>query len=168
MLRVTEALTLAGLVDAQWFTEASSARGTAVHAACALDDAGDLDESTVHPAVAPYLSGWRRFRAEMQPEILTIEEGVRHEPYRYRGTLDRRMKLRGIEGVGDIKTGAPLASHPIQLAAYALTFDRPLARWGIYLREDGSYRIEECRDRRDFDVWKAVITVANFIQEHKA
>ena len=80
MLRVTQAIKLCGLIDAAWSDQYAMDRGTAIHEATALDDKGDLDESTVDPAVKPYLDGWRLFRREMEPQFLTIEEKVRNEP----------------------------------------------------------------------------------------
>lgn len=163
-LRVTGIIKAAGLMGQQWSDEWGMDRGTAVHKAAELDDRGDLDPETVDPMVAGHLAGWRKFRAEAAPEILAVEEEVIHEQYGYRGRLDRRVKLTGVEGILDIKCGQPAAWHPIQLAGYALTFHRPLARWGLYLPGDGNFRLREYRDRNDYDIFKAALTVARWLE----
>jgi len=143
----------------RWSDESALRRGEAVHLATAFDDLGQLAEESLDPRLVGYLAGWRKFRRELSPEIQTIEEKVHHKLYGYEGTLDRRLTLRGRAGILDIKSGLPQRWHAVQLAAYANTFDGPLARWGIYLADDGTYRLEEYKDRHDWDVFKAALTI---------
>ena len=159
-MRVTELIRACGLMDLTWCTQEALDRGTAVHLACELDDRGDLDESSVDPVIMPYLMGWRKFKREMEPQILSIEEEVEHPAYK--GRLDRRLILNAREGIGDIKSGPPADWIALQLAGYAMCFDRPLARWAIHLSADGKYKLIEHSDRKDFDVWKACVTLANW------
>ena len=168
MLRVSEVLAIAGLTDPSFFTDRGSERGTAAHATCALDDIGDLDETSVDPIVAPYLAAWRKFRSEMKPEILAVEEPVESVAMGFcTGGIDRRVMLDGRETILDIKTGSPLPEHAIQLAAYCLLFPRIMARGCVYLRDDGSYQIRMFHDRKDFAVFKAALTVAAWKKENR-
>lgn len=167
-MRVTQILKAVGLIDIEWATQEDMDRGTAVHACTAMMDKGEeIDPNSIDPRVAPYLPGWTKFKAEMRPEILAIEERVEHPVYKYHGTLDRIIRVGHAEIVADIKTGPPAPWHAVQLAGYALCFTRPLDRWGIYLNSDGGYRLEKYGDRKDYDVFKAALTVASFIERNK-
>lgn len=137
-------------------------RGITVHTLTELDDKGALDISQVeHPAV-PYIEGWRKFKEETGIEVLATEEPVYHPIYLYAGTLDRRIRWKGREGIIDIKSGIPAPWHALQTAAYARCFDRPLQRFALYLSEDGSYRLEEHRDLHDWDVFRAALAIVNW------
>ena len=160
-MRVSEILRSCGLTDLTWCTQEALDRGRAVHLACELDDKGDLDESSVDPVVMPYLVGWRKFRKELEPQILSVEEEVEHPHYGYKGRLDRRIILGAREGIGDLKSGPPQDHHALQIALYAMCFDRPLARWGIYLSDEGKYKLIEYADRKDYDDAKTCISFAN-------
>src|SRR5262245_23208034 len=165
-IHVTEALALSGIVDTQWFTEESRARGTAVQLATRFLDEGDLDSSSVDPAILPRLRSYERFKAEVQPEILTIEEPVVNTTYRYCGTLDRRVRINRREGILDIK-GLPASSHGPQTAGYAGCFigGERFARWGLYLQDDG-YRLIEFTGREDWSVFLASLTIASWRRIH--
>lgn len=180
MIRVTHAIQLAGLIDSSWFTPEATARGTAVHEATALDDAGDLDEASVHEAVRPYLESWRKFRQECGLSCLAIELPVRHVPFDFETKgIDRIMGREMIAGsfrpiIIDLKTcAAPSAWHPIQTAAYHMAYTWQAKEPGIvergmvYLQADGSAgKLVMHKDRRDLEVWKAVLTVAKFKEAH--
>ena len=43
--------------------------GRNVHETTALYDCGDLDESSLHPVLAGYLEGWKRFKTEWVPTL---------------------------------------------------------------------------------------------------
>jgi len=172
MLRVTEIIRLNGLIDASWSGDFAMRRGTAIHQATALDDLGDLDESSVDPEVAPYLASWRTWKAQTRIEFEAIELPVEHEAMGYRGTLDRIMLLAGLgRAVVDLKTGQPAAWHSIQLALYAMAWaaQRGAAtprRMAIYLSAEGrAPAIAEYSDRCDFDRAKALVTVAHMKTE---
>ena len=68
-----------------------------MHLACELDDQDDLDEASVEVDVAPYLAAYRKFRAEVRPEILLNEHRVYHKTWNYCGTLDRVMRIQGTD-----------------------------------------------------------------------
>lgn len=70
--------------------------GTALHADAHAFDDNDLNWSTVHPEVRPYLDGWVAFR-NAYPALrpATRERLVYHPAYRYAGTLDGIFLLEG-------------------------------------------------------------------------
>lgn len=155
---VTDILARAGLIDTQWFKEYDLSRGSAVHAATHFLDQGDLSWESVDPVIVGRLRSYQRFLDEVKPIILAIEEGVENTALRYCGTLDRRVMLRGREAVIDIKGPSRAAWQGIQVAMYAACFPRPLARYSLHL-SDERYQLIEHKDRTDWDVAKAAITL---------
>jgi len=150
-----------------WYFE----RGRAVHLVTALDDLGDLDESTVDDRIMPYLTGWRRFRAESSFKIEAegIEKRVSNTQYRFCGTLDRLGRIRKRRGVLDIKCGQPEPWHQIQLAGYALCLRNSyaLARWSLYLKDDGDFRLKPCRDLNDFRIFICATSITNWKSDYR-
>lgn len=147
--------------------EYKRALGTAVHAATELYDLGDLDESTVDPAVRPYLDAWVRFRTEMLLEIVGMEHRVYHAVHRYAGTYDRLAVMDGKLSVFDIKTGEMYPSYGPQLAAYKNAVEhetgkRVYGRYGIQLRDDGTYRLHEMTDKDDWPVFLSCLTLHRY------
>lgn len=102
-----------------YYTPRAADRGTAVHAAIALDLAGELDEETLDPAVAPYLLGFRQFMLDVMPISILSEEVVFSEKYQYAGTMDWYGSLAGRRCIVDFKTGKPPGWAGMQMAAYA-------------------------------------------------
>lgn len=163
---VTTILQDVGLIDTSWFTPESRQRGSYVHRATELYDAGSLDESTVDPIVRPYLDGWIAFCVEVIRQvgalvILAREEQVWHPAYGYAGIVDADIKGWGLV---DIKTGDPAPWHPMQTAAYwrALRpFDPNKRRGCVYLRDDGSFKYVRHTSGNDFNEFAACVTVYN-------
>lgn len=127
--------------------------GRAVHRACELDDAGTLDESTVHPIVMPYLTQWRRFRAELQVEVLGNEHIVINRLHGYVGTNDRLLRFgRFKRAVCDIKSGMKRPWHEWQTGGYKAAADRwdtPVdGRCCLYLTPD-NYKLIVHEDDSD-------------------
>ena len=182
MLRVTRALELAGLVDTEWCTDAGLKRGTAVHEAVRLDIKKDLDEASLHPEVAPRLESWRAYLRESGAIVEASELEVVHAPMLYAGRLDLLLWIKKPSDnefklyVVDLKCGPEAPSHRIQLAAYAMAwaavwghlYGQPAPRRaGLYLQPDGkAARSVEFDDRRDFETWKGVLSVAHFRMKH--
>jgi len=156
--RVTTILKDAGLVDTSFFTDEARDKGSALHLALQFLDQHDLDWDSLDPVLLPRVRQYQRFLDEVRPEILAIEEEVVNEPLQYAGRLDRRVKIAGKELVLDLKTGGCAPFHQVQLAGYAGTFQRPLARTCLHLFED-RYQLVEHRDRNDWVVFKAALTL---------
>ena len=168
LLSVTGALTDAGVIDAEWFTDDAAQRGTYIHKACALMDDGQL--GAVDPTYAPYVAAYETFLRDVKPEWAYIEHRVCDPVRGYAGTLDRLGFLQGQWAIVDLKSGGPAPWHRVQLAAYArlmphATGIKP-ARFGLYLRKDGTYRLEPFTDRTDEATFFAALTIAAFRRRH--
>ena len=161
--RVTSILKDAGLVDTRWFTEYAREKGTQTHRAAQFIDRGGVNWATMDPGVFPRAVQYQRFLDEVNPMIHAIERPVVNVVMGYRGTLDRIVAINGRMGVLDIKGPGRFIWHPIQLSLYqhALTSMFP-CRWTLHL-SDKDYRLVEHRGRHDWEVAKAAITIANFI-----
>jgi hypothetical protein len=177
---VTSILKFAGLASSfdgvpPAVLEAKRSLGVAVHRATELDDADQLDESTVHPLVLPYLWAWRSFRSTHHFGSLLREHRVYHPTYQYAGTLDAYGILDGKPALVDLKTGDPEdAGARYQTAAYlnALQADPPrglripalVARVSVRLRDDGTYRLTAYTERKHWTVFQAALTLFNELQ----
>lgn len=148
---------------------AAAERGTAVHLCCEYLDQGILDEASIDPAISGYVDAWRLFCTEMLPVWSHIEARCYHQALRFAGTVDRVGIINGIEYVLDIKTS--VASHPVwgvQTAAYANALNKANARRAtVQLRKDGTYRMIEWAERSDWSVFVSLITINNFLEQHK-
>lgn len=162
---VTRILADAGLVDTTWFKEYDLARGSALHKAAEYLDQGDLDWNSVGAPVMGRLRSYQKFLDEVRPEILSIEEHVVNEAFQYQGTLDRRVRINGTEGVLDLKGPSRAPWQALQVAMYAACFPRPLYRWTLHL-SDERYTLDQHSNRRDWDVAKAAIVTAAWRKQH--
>lgn len=171
LVSVTQVLDLAGLSGGPW-PEGASARGTAVHLATEYDDMGDLDESSLDPAIAGYLDAWRRFVRESRFDASLIEHRAYHQTHLYAGTIDRVGHFGdGKPVVLDIKSGVEHPSHSLQLAAYAFLLDEPMRyeRMAVYLRPDGSYRLlrfDRLKLASDFTLFVSALNITRWKQEN--
>jgi hypothetical protein len=143
-------------------------RGTHGHLATQYHDEDVLDEEGLDPALVGYLEGWKRFRAETGFVPTAIEKKVYNEPYGYAGTLDRLGTLpnKTRPALVDIKTGAPIFWHPLQTAAYALCLEEPHDRYCVYLKDNGTYRMEAHTNRKDTQIFLATVTVYKIKKEN--
>jgi hypothetical protein len=164
--RVTAILRDAALVDGEWFQAWMLDRGSAVHLACRYLDEGDLDWESLDPLVVRRVRQYQQFLEAVRPEILAIEEEVENVALQYAGRLDRRVRINSAEGIYDIKGIFQHPSHALQLSGYAGCFDRPMRRWNLYL-DDEKYRLVEHKDRRDWEVFKAAVTLAAWKRESR-
>lgn len=167
LLSVTQALTLAGLIDATWHTPEARDRGTAVHEAIAAGTVPEL----LDEALAPYVLAWRRFLRESGATVLAQEQRVADVLSGYAGTYDVRLQLPGDprETIADLKTGPHSCWHGCQLAAYAralsLVTMKSYNRMVIGLRNDGSYSTQSYIDRSDEKTFLAALRVAQWKRE---
>lgn len=155
---VTQLLKRAGLIDTTFLTPEGRARGTAVHELCAAYDNGLVRRHEVVSRYRGWFLAYLRMLDLIRPEILTVEQAAIHPVLRFGGRPDRTIKMQGITGVLEIKTGAKAKSDPIQTALQVilLTHDHPLPfnAWGryvVYVKENGKFSLEEHRLRADFD-----------------
>lgn len=158
---VTDILKRAGLVDDRWFTEEARDVGTGLHLAAHFLDEGDLAWKSVDRKILPRLRQYQCFLDEVKPTILAIEEAVTNEALRYCGKLDRRVRINGREWIIDLKGPGRFPWQPIQLAGYAGCFPgMAVLRRGTLHLSDDRYQLIEHSDRRDWDVYKAAVTLA--------
>jgi hypothetical protein len=151
---VTTIIKNAGLIDSSWFTEASAWRGSAVHEAIFFDIHNDLDISSLHKIVAPYVDGWMKFKRDTKfiPIVRLCERRSFHPVYKYAGSPDLVGILNGSPVLIDIKTGeCPTAG--IQTAGYAM-FTEIAAfnpkRFSLRLKPDATYKLKPHTDENDF------------------
>ena len=157
---VIGSLDLQGSMPADFYLD----RGTAVHRATELLDLGTLDESTVDPEhVLGRLNAYKAFLEDVHPIILDVEQLVRNPRWKYCGKLDRRLKIRGREGILDIKCGAEEKWHRLQTMGYRLCFRRRMARWCLYLKDDGTYKLREHDNPSDHGAFLGALAIHNWL-----
>lgn len=156
--------------------ERKSVLGRYVHEATEYDDKGRLDEATIADEIRPYLEAWRRFRRETGFIPRLIEHKVYHPNLGYAGTLDRAgifPTAADAVDIIDIKSGDEYDSHGVQVAAYAFAYvaERASAtypgRRAVYLNADGTYRQRKFTDPQDYPTFVALLTLANWRQNHE-
>lgn len=163
---VNQILKAEGYINDRWFTKEACARGTAVHTAVQLLEAGQLDWSTVDETVMPRVMAYESFRRETDFEPLFVEAMGSHPHYLYAGRPDLVGILNGFLVVPDIKTGARQDWMALQLAGYVELLphlqgyadarskygdilDRPPRRYTIELGANERYHLHEYDDRGD-------------------
>ena len=171
---VTQVLQSAGIIDyssvpEEWRNFALT-RGSAVHHACRLLDENDLDRKTLDSSLDGYIRAYERFLADSGARPISIEQCVSNELMRYAGTLDRIYDVGGMRVLADLKTSLVPNWTGIQISAYAACIsgvDTFLKRWGVALRDDGTYRIETFEDTMDWDIFVSALAVHNWKKNHE-
>lgn len=170
---VTEVLRLTGLDD--WsgidpdVLAAAAERGTIVHQACELVDAGDLDLESLDDAVRGYVDAYRLWKRESGWQVDQVELALVSRRGRYAGRLDRICRIPGRQwpALVDLKTGVETAATPLQTAGYADLYTEhhggTVSRHALYLRADGSYRLVDHQDPHDRHDFGAAVRVAHRI-----
>jgi hypothetical protein len=153
--------------------QAKADLGRAVHLCCELDDADDLDEASVAPAVQPYLDGYRLFKQHKCTTVIATEQVV-YSPLGYAGKYDLLTEFEGERWLIDWKT--PLVINPavaLQTAGYVLALPRAQAtparkirRGALQLKEDGRYRLHEFKDPADAPTFVSFLNTYRWIQRN--
>ena len=145
--------------------------GRAVHLATELDDLESLDENSLSSEVGGYLEAWRRFRRETGVKPLLIEHRTRHLVLRFAGTLDREGVYADELTVLEIKSGARVRAHGVQLAGYALARKAELAlsgypqRRAVYLHDDSRYEAPKFTKTSDYPTFIGLLNLHQWRQE---
>jgi hypothetical protein len=183
MLRVpgtTSLLETAGMVCYAGISEAILNRkaqiGTAAHAASHFFDEGDLNESTVDPAVLGYVDAWKLFRREsdFEPEFIEYRGISEVEGMHYGWTLDRTGLLSKRRSLLELKCTANVEpSWGPQTSAYEMAsrrlgqnagpFRRRLAVW---LKPNGIYRLISYSDVQDYQIFKLALR-CHYMPSHR-
>jgi hypothetical protein len=171
LVPVTRVLEIEGFIDTTWFTEESRTRGTYVHQACDLDDAGSLDDESLDPGLVPYVDAYRLFKQQMSVgQFPYVELPLAHAPLGVAGRIDRLSEGQLL----DIKSGADEPSHAFQTALYALLAEynglvpsaRRLTRGCVHLLKNGSFQMVWHTDANDLRLAKAAAEVAVYKVAH--
>lgn len=177
LISVTQAMNAAGLTDFSKIKpdvlEHAIQRGVAVHAACHYIDECDLNWATVSPEIEPYVRAWDRFKADTKLVLVEIEKPRYHATLGFAGTPDRVVNLYPHKGIIDLKTYDPGDAVGVQLAGYSFlefgpqpVYNAP-KRWGLWLKDDGKYKMTEFTDRGDEAVFMACLTICKFKMANK-
>lgn len=141
--------------------------GTHVHQACALDNAGQLDEESLDAELVPYLSQWRRFLVESGAAVISSELRVFHRGLRYAGTLDVLADWNGRRCIIDIKTGQVPRTVGAQVEAYRMAYQSqecgeiPRRRYCVQLTAD-DYKVHPLTDPADWSLFQSCLNVWRF------
>lgn len=144
---------------------AAAELGSHVHKACELHDEERLDWASLDPVLEPYVKGWTTFLEDTGAVVIHSERKVFSRRHGYAGTLDRIVAWGRTNRQVDIKTGTamPKTVGP-QTAAYSEawheeTGERLRDRYCVRLKPDGTYTIKKLEDPRDWQVFKAALTL---------
>ena len=164
ILRVTQILRLAGLVDfsgiAPDVLEAARQRGTDVHSW--IDGYHFGTQSAPEPEIARYCEAYLDWTRCIGHTVLYVEKEVESAKYRYRGRLDLIATINGEQWVIDVKTTASVPQiAALQLAGYALCLDEPHRRGVLHLRADG-WKLVEFPEKSDVHDWLACVRIAHW------
>jgi hypothetical protein len=168
-------LTDYGMIKADVLEKARQ-EGTHIHKMVELDCLG---QTLKLPAwMNPYFAAWKRFIAEVGFELWESEQMVYHPKFRYAGKLDLTGVLTKFKLLGgamlDIKRSFYAGpAIGVQEAAYEAARNegvpperRTRARFGLQLRKDGTYRLQQYEDPDDFSVFLACLTVKRWKEQH--
>ena len=131
-------------------------RGRLVHQAIHFLNCGDLDESSVDPALAGYVDAYRSFRKDWVQHILWSEVAWGSPTFGFAGTLDLVCRFNGRipDSIIDFKTGAYDKWMALQLAAYEMlaepyligNVNPKLESHTVLLRPTGTYQVHSGED----------------------
>ncbi len=157
---VTTILKDVGIIADGFYTPESAERGTYVHAATALIDAGEKSWTPRYADLEGYLDAWKKFKAENRPRWNTIEQPAASEAWKYAGTADRENITQKYYRVWEIKTGVPANCHRLQTGAYPLIRGKSSSeRYCVYLQSTGSYKVERHEDPMDSQIFIGALRV---------
>ncbi len=146
--------------------EEARQRGNTVHLLTAIMDGDHVEEHPTHPGDwGGYLRAWDAFKQATGFTPVHIEQRVFHTSALYVGTLDRVGWLDGRLVVVDIKTGVIQPEAALQTAAYQAAWnegvltDKVTGRYCVQVKNDGTYRMVEFKDRGDYSVFISAMQV---------
>jgi hypothetical protein len=157
------------------YLEKAAARGTAVHRAAELYQQNDLDESSLHPEVAPYFYQFVKWVKESRFEPFAIEIRVGSTKYGYAGTLDIAGRLPRMKSnaIIDIKTTSMLMpSTGPQTAAYETGYKettgckKKYRRFALWLRPE-FYKLIPLENGADFSTFLSCLAIKKWNEANK-
>lgn len=174
LISVTTALWLAGMVDDSHWSEVARLRGEYVHQCIALEAEGVLDEASVDPVVQPFFEAFRKFQRETGVTLETVERLICDPLLGYAGTLDAiGVWPSGERSLFDWKSGlfppmaGPQTAGYLRCARHFYPVGERITRYGLQLRDDGTYRLEPLKDIvQDEHDFLGALRVAQFRRRH--
>lgn len=148
--------------------QAAAEFGTHVHQACHLYNQDDLIEDELHPALVPYLNGYKRFLSETGFVVTGSEILVYNTLARYAGQEDFEGTFRGTSWGVDIKSGIVPSTVGAQTAAYQQARPkeiRPKKRGCLQLLP-GDYKFIEQKEVSDFSLFTSALNCYRHNQKH--
>ena len=179
-LSVTTVLSRVGFVDFSYIPEnirtRALERGRRVHRAAHFLGEGDLDWSTVDEGDKGYVEACASFLAASGFEMAGHERRLVIPRLRVAGTCDAFGWWQGQCALADWCCGDLWEScKHLQTAGYAeglrslpppewfdFTPSTPIARLGVHLKKTGKFSVEVFTDPRDFSIFSAAVTVAQY------
>lgn len=138
---VSDILESTGYINKRFFKAGSADFGSKVHKACSLLDYDLLTIDDIEDSIKGYAEGWLKFKQESGITFEEIEKFHISDKYRFGGTPDRVGVMRGRKCIADIKSGAALSWHKLQLNAYRILVDASIDLLiGVYLKP-GNYSL---------------------------
>jgi hypothetical protein len=161
---ITQMLTISGHSDDTWYTQESADRGTAIHQAATRFDLGALELADVPEGHRGSVSAYIAASRALRPVWELIEVAMVDPTWTWCGRPDRIGRVLGSRACLEIKSGAPEPSHSLQLALQAILVAGQgglpaelYARYGLYLKASGRFKLERFTSLRDYDVARDVI-----------
>lgn len=179
-LSVTGILSRTGLVDFSQIPrdirDAAMARGRRVHKAMHFYGEGDLVLESVADAERGYVEAGIDFIQTSGFEMAGHERRLAHPRLRYAGTCDAFGWWQGQCAIADWCCGDLFEScKHLQTSGYAeamrcapppeffdFTPATPIVRLGVHLKKTGRFSVEVFNDPRDFSIFSAAVTVAQY------
>lgn len=146
--------------------ERARQEGAAIHKMVELYEKDDLE--SIPDWLLPRMHAYRKFKADSGFVVWKSEAQVYHSSYKYAGTFDLSGKLYGKNALVDIKRSfAAGAVIGCQLAAYAEADSMVIgARFALQLNDDGNYKLEEFKDKSDFQTFLAALHLYKWRLNH--
>jgi hypothetical protein len=147
--------------------------GANVHAACSLWDAGTLDVEALDAALVPYLIAYRKFKEDYRVSIIHDELQVYSRKWGYCGVLDKYAEANQECGIVDLKSGSSIyPATAIQTALYEIAAKeehklKVQFRLCVQLKGDGTYAVEEYKNKMDLQVGIAAVQTYHWKAKHK-
>ena len=164
---VSGVLKESGVLGRQWADEEDMKFGSDVHLTTQLYDEGRLDYRTLDPRLAGYLEGWRKFRQETGFIPHKIERRICDPRLGVAGTLDRFGEARcPLPWLVDIKKYPVPKWCALQTAAYKYILGIPCRRFGVELKQAGTYKMKEFSDAGDIQEFLHLVAALNIRQKY--
>lgn len=162
VVSVTELLKSMGVIDQKGFDEFHAQRGKAVHKATEIIDKGQaLDWETVDSRIHGYLKAYKMFKELTSFSPSAVEIPLFSDRLGVATCIDRIGTLNGTPSIVEIKTGTKSRWHLLQTALqFQIALDNKINvawRRALYLRTDGTFKIEPHDDISDLSAAEALV-----------